>query len=32
MVASARKAGEVLGFRCPVDAEAKIGNNWFDTH
>lgn len=32
MVASARTAGEVLGFRCPVDAEAKIGNNWFDTH
>jgi len=32
MMASARKAGEVLGFRCPVDAEAKIGNNWFDTH
>jgi DNA polymerase I-like protein with 3'-5' exonuclease and polymerase domains len=32
MVDSARKAGEVLGFRCPVDAEAKLGNNWFDTH
>ncbi len=32
MVASARKAGEVLGVRCPVDAESKIGNNWFDTH
>jgi len=32
MVASARKAGMALGFRCPVDAEAKIGNNWFDTH
>lgn len=32
MIASAAKAGEVLGFRCPVDAEAKIGNNWFDTH
>jgi len=32
MVASARKSGEVLGFRCPVDAEAKIGANWFDTH
>jgi len=32
MVDSARKAGELLGFRCPVDAEAKIGNNWFDTH
>jgi DNA polymerase I-like protein with 3'-5' exonuclease and polymerase domains len=32
MVDSARKAGELLGFRCPVDAEAKIGKNWFDTH
>lgn len=32
MVESAKKAGEVLGFRCPVDAEAKIGKNWFDTH
>ena len=32
MIASAKKAGEVLGFRCPVDAEAKIGKNWFDTH
>lgn len=32
MVASAAKAGEVLGFRCPVDAEAKIGLNWFETH
>jgi len=32
MVESAGKAGEILGFRCPVDAEAKIGNNWFDTH
>ena len=32
MVESAAKAGNVLGFRCPVDAEAKIGKNWFDTH
>ena len=32
MVASARKAGKVLGFRCPVDAEAKIGLNWYETH
>lgn len=32
MVASAAKAGEVLGFRCPVDAESKIGINWFETH
>ena len=32
MVEAARQAGRTLGFRCPVDAEAKIGNNWFDTH
>ena len=32
MVDSARTAGLTLGFRCPVDAESKIGKNWFDTH
>jgi len=32
MVDSARKAGLTLGFRCPVDAESKIGKTWFDTH
>jgi len=32
MVQAARDAGTALGFRCPVDAEAKIGKNWFDTH
>ena len=32
MVGAARQAGLTLGFRCPVDAEAKIGNNWYDTH
>ena len=32
MTTSATHAGKVLGFRCPVDAESKIGNNWFDTH
>jgi DNA polymerase-1 len=32
MVQSAAKAGTTLGFRCPVDAESKIGKNWFDTH
>ena len=25
-------AGNVLGFRCPVAAESKIGNNWYETH
>ena len=32
MIKSAAEAGNVLGFRCPVDAESKIGKNWFDTH
>jgi DNA polymerase-1 len=32
MIESAARAGEVLGFRVPVDAEAKIGNNWYETH
>jgi len=32
MVESANKAGDTLGLRCPVDAEAKIGKNWFETH
>ena len=32
MCAAASQAGLTLGFRCPVDAESKIGNNWFDTH
>lgn len=29
---AATEAGKVLGFRCPVDAEGKIGNNWRDCH
>lgn len=32
MVASAKEAGEILGFRVPVDAESKIGQNWYETH
>ena len=32
MCTAATQAGVALAFRCPVDAEAKIGNNWFDTH
>ena len=32
MCDSASQAGITLGFRCPVDAEAKIGKNWFETH
>jgi DNA polymerase I-like protein with 3'-5' exonuclease and polymerase domains len=31
-VDSIRKAGVVLGLRCPLDGEYKIGNNWSDTH
>lgn len=32
MVQAARDAGTALAFRCPVDAESKIGKNWFETH
>jgi DNA polymerase I-like protein with 3'-5' exonuclease and polymerase domains len=32
MCDAASQAGITLGFRCPVDAEAKIGKNWFETH
>jgi len=32
MVDAARIAGEQLGFRVPVDAQAKIGMSWYDTH
>lgn len=27
-----REAGRQLKLRCPLDAEAKIGNNWMETH
>jgi DNA polymerase I-like protein with 3'-5' exonuclease and polymerase domains len=30
--AAAATAGTVLQFRCPVDAEGKIGNNWRECH
>lgn len=26
------KAGKVLKFKCPLDGEYKIGNNWKETH
>jgi len=32
LVASARKAGDRLGFRCPVDAEFAVGSNWSACH
>lgn len=31
-VKSIVKAGEFFNLRCPLDAEAKIGNNWAQTH
>jgi DNA polymerase I len=31
-VSSIRQAGEVLGFRCPLDGDAKVGRTWADTH
>ena len=31
-VAAIRQAGKELGFRCPLDGEYKIGNNWSETH
>ena len=32
MCDAAKQAGVALAFRCPVDAEAKIGKNWYETH
>jgi DNA polymerase-1 len=32
VVEAARKAGELLGFRCPVDAEYRVGRNWAECH
>jgi DNA polymerase I-like protein with 3'-5' exonuclease and polymerase domains len=32
VVKAAEDAGVLLGFRCPVAAEYKVGKNWFDTH
>lgn len=32
MEASAPLAGQALHFRCPVDAESKVGLNWYETH
>jgi DNA polymerase I-like protein with 3'-5' exonuclease and polymerase domains len=31
-VNKAREVQEVLGFRCPIDAEGHIGNNWAEVH
>ena len=32
VVESAKEAGEILKFRCPVGAEYKVGKNWYDCH
>lgn len=32
MCLAAKKAGEVLGFRVPVDAEYSVGKSWLETH
>jgi DNA polymerase I-like protein with 3'-5' exonuclease and polymerase domains len=30
--AAIRKAGDHFGFRCPLDGEYKVGDNWKDCH
>lgn len=32
VIEAAKIAGEFFSFRCPIDAEAHIGNNWKDCH
>jgi len=32
VVESAKEAGEILKFRCPVGAEWKSGKNWYNCH
>lgn len=31
-VEAIKKAGKYFNMRCPLDGEAKEGNNWYDTH
>ena len=31
-VASIRRSGETLGFKCPLDGEARAGRHWAETH
>ena len=31
-VQSIKEAGQALGFRCPLDGEYRVGNNWAETH
>src|SRR5690606_16528997 len=32
VVQAMRLAGEHFKFRCPIDGEYKVGNNWQETH
>lgn len=32
VVECARKAGDFFKFRCPIDAEYKVGNDWAECH
>ena len=32
MVDKALEAGIICGIRLPTPAEAKVGNNWYETH
>lgn len=32
VVEAARTAGKVFEFKCPIDAEFKSGQTWYDTH
>jgi len=27
-----KDSGEYFSFRCPLDGEFRIGNNWAETH
>ncbi len=32
VIECARKAGEFFNFKCPIDAEFKVGANWMECH
>lgn len=32
VVCAIQQAGEDLGFRCPLDGEFRVGDNWAETH
>ena len=31
-VEAARRVTDILSFRCPLDAEYHVGNNWMESH